>query len=105
MPGRKKPGRRQDGIDADRGQCKRAPPHIPYVSANRCYSKCKNRKGKKLRKNTAAVRSDQPLTENNWSRQAKAWTPALRTIICAAMKRKAYARAGGDIDLGNRVKA
>src|ERR1019366_4477527 len=37
--------------------------------------------------------------------QAKAWTPGLRSLFSSHMKQKAYARAGVDIDLGNRVKA
>ena len=43
--------------------------------------------------------------ENRPRPAAKAWTRAVRAIISAAMKKKAYARAGVDIDLGNRVKA
>src|SRR5258707_12603166 len=46
MPGGKKPRRRKDGIDADRGQCKRAPPHILMYPQTAATANVKTGKGK-----------------------------------------------------------
>src|SRR6201997_5045799 len=53
------------------------------------------------------MRSARPLPNTQVARASsrKGWTSPLDAVCSGAMKQKAYARAGVDIDLGNRVKA
>src|SRR5205823_1835499 len=64
-----------------------------------------SRRRRRTRTRTTKIKIRIKITSRRQMRAAKAWTRAVRAIISAAMKKKAYARAGVDIDLGNRVKA
>lgn len=89
-----------------------APSHVLIYSHNPALSKCKNRASKKLRRGPLSVASrPHPFIPSQIPKPARglaqqqAWSGLPLTVHSAPMKQKAYARAGVDIDLGNKVKA